>query len=209
MAATSLSASVAKNLLAAYPAAVSAAEARDARRKKGKLVSLDKWWRGEGRDAARERGHVTKEALIKLVTWKITRGKMRPLLGYARDMDARALEAASKHAFVEGTTFDDAIKPLIALRGIGPATASAILSWASDDWPFMSDEALLATGERTYTLKRLEALHASLGELAGKWGMSASDAEKVLYALANGDGDADGGAEGETEGAPAKKKTRR
>ena len=73
MAATSLSASVAKKLLAAYPAAVSAAEARDARRKKGKLVSLDKWWRGEGRDAARERGHVTKEALIKLVTWKITR----------------------------------------------------------------------------------------------------------------------------------------
>lgn len=167
------------------------------------LKTLDAWWRGEGRDGARARGHVTKSDLVQLVQWKLARGKQRPLLGYAKAQDPKAVVAASTPVFDEGATLDGAMDSLVALRGVGPATASAVLSWARDDWPFMSDESLLATGERTYTKKRYEDLVQQLGAAGKRWGCSAADAERVCYSLANGGGGAPAG--GATDGEGSKR----
>lgn len=64
---------------------------------------------------------------------------------------------------------------LVSLKGIGPATASAILSWAdpSSQCPFLSDEAMHAfdivnsNGKLDYTManwKRLESLCSTKAE---------------------------------------------
>lgn len=197
-------------LLRAYPGAVRAAEAGDARRKKAGLAKLDSWWAGGGaREAAlaREPPHLEKADLVRLVEWKLARGKFRPLLRYARDLREADVAAATAAAFNPGADFEAAMTPLLALRGIGPATASAVLSVARDEWPFMSDEALNATdGGRTYTLPRLRQLVAQLTQLGCGWGMSAAEVEKVLYALAHEgelSGDAGGGSKPPRKRAPA------
>ena len=50
---------------------------------------------------------------------------------------------------------DAAMNALIALKGCGPATASAILAVRDETIPFMSDELLIVSqdGVRKYTLK--------------------------------------------------------
>ncbi len=189
----------ARELLRAYPGAVRAAAAADPRRKKAGLPALDRWWsEGGARSAAaaRKPPHLEKAELVRLVEWKLARGKFRPLLRYARELREADVVAATAPAFEPGAGFEASVGALVALRGVGPATASAVLSVARDDWPFMSDEALNATaGGRTYTLPRLRQLVGQLAALGRRWGVSPSDAEKVLYVLAheNGEGGAKGG----------------
>ena len=47
-----------------------------------KLASLDRWYRGELRDAVKKRAvqrnaHVNKDELVRLMEWKLARGKWR------------------------------------------------------------------------------------------------------------------------------------
>jgi len=71
-------------------------------------------------------------------------------------------------ATVPITTVMKAMEPLLEMRGVGPATASAILSAMHPSIPFMSDEALevCLSGKRQYTVtayKRvITALHEKL-----------------------------------------------
>lgn len=63
--------------------------------------------------------------------------------------------------------------PTHSFQGVGPATASAVLSAADPSVPFMSDEALeAALGSRDYTvpqyLRLLEELRSKAEELSGK-----------------------------------------
>lgn len=82
-----------------------------------------------------ENPHLLAADLVLLVEWKLTRGKMRPnLLSYARShSDDTVLEVTTRGfaAWRQGS-IKSAIDVLCQLKGVGPATASAILSLLDD-----------------------------------------------------------------------------
>ena len=120
------------------------------------------------------------------------RGKFRPaLLGYARRQEDKAVVevtskayeaikpycscAAQDEAKAESTNdvpehvIDEALGILTSLKGIGPATASAIMASMHRSIPFMSDEALMVTcGKREYTVKAYRNLVKALRAMCSK-----------------------------------------
>lgn len=144
---------------------------------------------------------MSKEDLVKLVDWKLTRGKWRPrLLSYAQDASPDVVLDCSSRAFkvvdslsedvCSPAIFQDAMKPLLELKGVGPATATAILSAYHQSIPFLSDEALVAvTGGREYTLSAavriltaLQEKAASLNRTQSSQRWTAKLIEKCLFA---------------------------
>ncbi len=146
---------------------------------------------------ARSRARRPARRLPRQVDWKLTRGKTRPkLLDYAKQADGAAVEAATTEAFKlllgggsgsgsgagggKGGAAPAAqqatagLKRLCELKGIGPATASAMAALVQPSLPFMSDEALSAVlgGRESYTLPQYmrlaEAMQAKAGELSGQ-----------------------------------------
>ena len=116
---------------------------------------------------------LTAEQLAGVVEWKLARGTWRPrLLDFAkaaRQADVAAAAAAAAGALESGEV-GPAIDALCALKGVGPATATALLSAADPSVPFLSDEALIAVlGAREYSrpaaLRVTEALRARAEEL--------------------------------------------
>ena len=136
-----------------------------------KVLKLEQWYQLTLPAIIKDQQHLTKEDGIKLIEWKGKRGKFRPaLVKYARDQDDEALREASKDALdilsaeksaacIDARQIMKALRKLTQLRGIGPATASAILSAMDARVPFMSDEALIVClGKREYTEKAYERL---------------------------------------------------
>lgn len=168
------------------------------------LCKLDSWY--QSLKSAEPEG-ISAEDLVKIVEWKLIRGKWRPrLLSFAREhTGALILHANTKLQAVDApvsTSFlsleyglwhlhaedvvreascqafklvrgiaapneasvEKAVSLLSELRGIGPATASAVLAVASPAVPFMSDEALAACvpGPKQYTLKAYMELYRAL-----------------------------------------------
>ncbi|XP_012825517.2 uncharacterized protein LOC100145131 isoform X1 [Xenopus tropicalis] len=128
--------------------------------KQKKLVSLDKWFQEELPPciAARPHKHLTREELVKLMEWKLTRGKFRPRLQQlvASNPDG-AVETCTEKAFKLLPEVSAAINELCQLKGIGPATASAVLAAGAPELTaFMADEAVESIPGLTpvqYTLK--------------------------------------------------------
>lgn len=116
--------------------------------------------------ASRDKSHVTKEEYVKLVSWKLKRGKVRPrLMAYAYDLSESDVVTASASAISEMAKDDPllALKPLLSLRGCGPATASAVLGALSQQHPFMSDELLsVALGSMKYTVSVRGSFHVNI-----------------------------------------------
>ncbi|KAJ6649711.1 hypothetical protein Bhyg_04950 [Pseudolycoriella hygida] len=124
--------------------------------KSDRLPELDKWYRNELRSAVQSRksdedgAYLTTAELEKLVKWKLTRGKFRPRLEkLAGSNPDEIVKNTTKEAFsllIESTSLakvKESLLKLNTLKGIGPATSSAILSlFSPDSLPFMSDEAL-------------------------------------------------------------------
>ena len=137
------------------------------------LASLERWWLSLS-EASPSSPAFGRDDLIKLSEWKGTRGKFRPaLVRYAKDQDDTALQEAFTEAikllrantatYLDEATLKAALAPLLGLRGIGPATASAVLAAFDDRICFMSDELLeRLQGKRDYTLKAYLALFAEL-----------------------------------------------
>ncbi|XP_067345433.1 uncharacterized protein zgc:112496 isoform X2 [Channa argus] len=102
-------------------------EAKTKGKKPGKLLSLDKWYQEELPllISSRPHKHVTLSELVKLMEWKLTKGKFRPRLQQlvASNSD-ETVEKCSRKAFSLLPDVQAAIAELSFLKGVGPATAS-------------------------------------------------------------------------------------
>ncbi|KAJ3672818.1 hypothetical protein LUZ60_006192 [Juncus effusus] len=157
------------------------------------LLPLDSFYRNELPlllSARAPNPFLSKSELVRLMQWKLSRGKWRPrLLNFVSSLKESEVESASKKAFGSLPDLSKAISELTVLKGVGPATASAVLAaFAPDVAPFMSDEAMmLAVGNiKEYTLKQYLAFAKKLQdkakELSGEGEkFTPSDLERAMW----------------------------
>lgn len=139
-----------KEALASYEACVESLN-------KPNLISLDDYYRKELPSLIHQRNpnpHINTTELSKLVRWKLTRGKWRPrLLDFVSSLDDSSVISASEKAFKSLPDLTKAVSELTVLKGVGPATASAVLAaYAPDVAPFMSDEVCFCSFSFKFTL---------------------------------------------------------
>ncbi|KAF1316738.1 hypothetical protein FI667_g15246, partial [Globisporangium splendens] len=150
---------------------------------KENLVELDEWMQTTLPVVLHERDpkpFITQSELVKLMEWKLKKGKWRPaLMKYIENLSAPAVKKASEKALTElknGGPLKSAIEALSDIRlswiQVGPATSSAVLAAYDSNVPFMGDEALEAIahiiGARKYTLGHYLNFATQLQEKA-KW----------------------------------------
>uniref|UniRef100_A0A2P2J597 Uncharacterized protein LOC103320504 n=2 Tax=Rhizophora mucronata TaxID=61149 RepID=A0A2P2J597_RHIMU len=163
---------------------------------KPSLVSLDQFYRIELPSLVHGRNpspYITLPELSKLMQWKLSRGKWRPrLLDYVSSLDEALVKSASQKSFRSLPDLSKAVTELTVFKGIGPATASAVLAtYAPDVAPFMSDEAMEAAlgSSKDYSLKQYlifaDKLQNKAKELSLKGeSFMASDVERALWSSA-------------------------
>ncbi|KAA8528434.1 hypothetical protein F0562_035789 [Nyssa sinensis] len=178
--------------------ALSSYSARIESLNKPNIVSLDDFYRNQLPPLIHQRNpnsYLTKTELSKLMQWKLTRGKWRPrLLDFVLSLDEALVKSASQKAFQSLPDISKAVSELTVLKGIGPATASAVLAaYAPDVAPFMSDEAMVAAlgNSKDYTLKQylifVDKLQSKAKELSSEGdSFTPSDIERALWSSAVG-----------------------
>ncbi|KAK1366950.1 putative DNA-binding protein-like [Heracleum sosnowskyi] len=167
-------------------------------KKKPDLVSLDEFYRKQLPPILHQRNpnsYITTSELSKLMQWKLTRGKWRPrLLDFVSSLDEELVKSTSQKAFQALPDISKAISELSKLKGVGPATASAVLAaYAPDVAPFMSDEAMEAAlgNSKDYTLKQylvfVEKLQEKSKELSAEGELfTPSDVERAIWSSSIG-----------------------
>nr|XP_033818445.1 uncharacterized protein LOC117368823 [Geotrypetes seraphini] len=128
--------------------------------KQKKLPALDKWYQEElsAIVMGRQEKYLTRDELMKLMEWKLTRGKFRPRLQQmVATNPSETVESCTRRAFKLLPDVEAAITELSQLKAIGPATASAVLAaGAPEEVAFMADEAVESVTDLNpvqYTLK--------------------------------------------------------
>eukprot|EP00268_Persea_americana_P043341 TRINITY_DN4354_c1_g1_i2.p1 TRINITY_DN4354_c1_g1~~TRINITY_DN4354_c1_g1_i2.p1 ORF type:complete len:220 (-),score=48.65 TRINITY_DN4354_c1_g1_i2:480-1139(-) len=165
---------------------------------KNELVRLDDFYTKQLPILLRQRNptpYISKPELSTLMQWKLTRGKWRPrLMDFVSSLDEPQVQSASERAFQSLPDIAKAITELTTLKGVGPATASAVLAaYAPEIAPFMSDEAMVAAigSSKDYTLKQYlifaEKLQTKAKELSmGGDLFTPSDVERALWSSSVG-----------------------
>jgi hypothetical protein len=165
-----------------------------------RLVALDTWFHGELPEGVNRRSpwSITLDELIRIVEWKMHRGVYRARnLVLVRSNAPDEVETASREAFEMAPHPTRPIARLAKLKGVGPATASAVLAAVRPDaYPFFDDvvaDAIPEFGRVDFTLKtyaryaeRLVERSALLavGCPAGRWTPHAVG--QALWAAAGG-----------------------
>ncbi|KAI3409027.1 uncharacterized protein J3R85_019821 [Psidium guajava] len=182
--------------VAQWTGAVAAYSARIESLDKPNLASLDDFYRRRlpallhGR---KPNPFITRTELTQLMQWKLARGKWRPrLVEFVSSLDEETVESSSRKAFGSLPDVSKAVSALTVLKGVGPATASAVLAaYAPDVAPFMSDEAMVAAlgHSKDYSLKQyllfVEKLQAKAKELSTEGQLfTPSDIERALWSSA-------------------------
>lgn len=133
--------------------------------RKGKedLRDVDRWYRGELRKDLLERStsdggaYLTHDEMVRLIKWKLTRGKFRPALeGYVRGNARDLVHSSSQETFAvlppdfhdvdlpDESTIKEAMKAACKMKGVGPALSSALLALARPNTlPYMADEVIV------------------------------------------------------------------
>ncbi|KAI8800195.1 hypothetical protein BJ742DRAFT_842504 [Cladochytrium replicatum] len=156
---------------------------------------------------------ITRNELILITRWKLKMGQFRPtllkLVSSNLDAQVRTASAAAfrvlRSAFKSDSRTKNveedlravkcALKEITELKGVGPATASAILSAYTPEYiPFMSDEAMLSIPalfskqnptrkDLAYTPKAFEKFVSEIWNLNRSLpNLSAKDIERALWA---------------------------
>ncbi|KAK7511131.1 uncharacterized protein IWZ02DRAFT_427066 [Phyllosticta citriasiana] len=158
-------------------------------------------------------GYLTIDEVVRLVHWKINHGSFFPSLPkLAASNDAQTVRRVTGEAFallstIQSSPVLQALTTLTSLRGIGPATASLLLSIAdpANTIPFFADELFLWSGSNfhalnplppqlkksvkiKYSVKEYEELVRALWAVLREWRgqgvtASASDVEMVARVL--------------------------
>ncbi|QJR37421.1 hypothetical protein [Gemmatimonas groenlandica] len=123
--------------LAGYDAAIAAVPS-------GRLVEHDVWYRTElpALIAARTPGYVSHEEMVRITEWKMARGVWRaPNLVLVRGNTPDAVVEASRSAWEQIPHPTKPVTALVALKGVGAATASALLAvMAPTVYPFFDED---------------------------------------------------------------------
>jgi hypothetical protein len=149
------------------------------------------------------------------VDWKLTRGKFRPkLLDYAKQADEAAVKAVTTDGLAllmaasgggggrppSEQQATAGLKKLCELKGVGPATASAMAALVQPSLPFMADEALVAAvgGRPDYSLPQYMRFAGAMQQRAeqlsqGGRGWTPVQLERCLWAEARQGKGAGGG----------------
>lgn len=176
------------------------------------VAPIDDWFYARCGDAVKL-NELTASDVSQAVFWKMKRNKFRPRLQQLADSNteatvaaaAKAADAALGTADVKSdnqlpslTAVGSAIDALCVLSGIGPATATCLLTIACASIPFFSEEAGAAVlgsydHKKPDALKLTSALRQKAADLGDGW--TARDVERALWSAAR---------RGEGEGGDAK-----
>lgn len=163
---------------------------------KTSFTENDKWKMLQLPKLMDSKGHITLDQLEQLMVWKLRRGQYRPtLMALIRRNSSKSVVETSTKAFSILSSENcpdniaEAFSILTSLHGVGPATASLILSiFLPDTVPFMSDEAMdAAIGlPRCYTTVQYRKLCHALTEKAKNLGneWTIEMVEKSLFTAA-------------------------
>ena len=166
-----------------------------------KLAERDRWYHEElpRAIASRTPAHVTLEELVRATEWKMSRGEWRARnLVLLRGNEPEAVIATSADALASVPHPTKPISTLAKLRGVGPATASAVVAAAAPDlYPFF-DELVAAQlpelGKVAWTLgyysRYADALRARAAKLGSDW--TPAKLERALWASSGGKAGASG-----------------
>jgi len=128
---------------AAWRAAVDRYDAVIERQGVSRLVDLDRWYRTDlpAAIAGRTPSHVTRDDLVRVTEWKMSRGVWRARnLGLVKGNAARLVMETSASALARAPDPTAPIATLSRLAGVGPATASAVAAAAfPTTYPFFDE----------------------------------------------------------------------
>ncbi|KAA8575642.1 hypothetical protein EYC84_004765 [Monilinia fructicola] len=183
--------------LARYPAILNK-YSKDAKDGVTPLQELDKFRYVEAPARFKDGSNTfTTDDILKLVEWKLRHGAYRPgfLKKVAKNTD-ETVEAATKDAFAHYKAHPTEIDVVISklkepLMGIGPATASLILSvYDPEHVTFFSDEVfkwLVNDGEHKptpkYSVAEFQKVHTAAKTLAARLRVNPLQIEKVAFVI--------------------------
>jgi hypothetical protein len=152
--------------------------------KKKDLVELDKKWNSLSSNCAlKDPCFLNLDDLRLVMDWKLQRGKFRPqlksLIESNSDDNVRSI---TKEAFSK--KWPENLNILTTLRGVGPATATAILSLVDPSVPFFSDEVariILKQEKLKYTAKEVLSYVDLVRSLAEKLNISPKQYEILKF----------------------------